>query len=548
MRQPDKKEMSNPESMRYTADLCGTISQALKSLNGYDIMALELIQNADDAGASTLSIDVRDDALVVRNSAEFTNCGQYGEVCVWEQTGGPSDTHKSCNIHAISTMGARSKFETADQIGRFGIGFVSVFQVTDAPIIRSGNCELTLNPATPQIHPKIVPPRPDTEFELPWATCETPVRKAIDFSPVPPGIAEIVLEEILHTIGSSVLFLRNLEVVEVFRNSELAERIAIERAPNSLILHFEVSKESKHWLLLTTSAEPIIQKRRLREDYPQLQDHNRSSTVTLAVAVDEEAAEGRLFAYLPTQQSSRLPLHLNGDFYPESSRKDIVLRGRGQERQWNEALIEAAAELIGEDFGKLKEQLGPVGLWRLGKSCYEQREDEIFGHYWNEFKSAAQRNTSVLSATGVWLQPESAYFSDEASAHEASELFSLLGLGCVFYHSQSRVAAPHSVLPTSQTCQLAQSTAQIQSHCGVGQESLQESVVISVTWELISDPYRRSQNPLKPLILLEIRSGGFVDCAPCASEVHKLQHSPVHEWVPARFRDASKPHHGGLRS
>ena len=148
--------MSNPPSMRYKADLCVTISQSLKALQGYGIMALELIQNADDAGAAHLSFDVREDSLVVRNSAEFTNCGEYGEDCSWETNGGPSRSHKTCNIHAISTMGARSKFETANQIGRFGIGFVSVFQITDTPIIRSGDCELVLNPIAPEIKPKIV--------------------------------------------------------------------------------------------------------------------------------------------------------------------------------------------------------------------------------------------------------------------------------------------------------------------------------------------------------------------------------------------------------
>lgn len=420
--------MSSPPSMRYTADLCGTISQSLKALQGYGIMALELIQNADDAGASHLSFDIRNDALVVRNSAEFTNCGQYGEVCDWEKTGGPSGRHKACNIHAISTMGARSKFESAEQIGRFGIGFVSVFQVTDTPIIRTGDCELILNPIAPQIEPKIVPQREDTEFELPWAKGETQVRAALDASPVPQDIADLVLSEVLDTIGSSMLFLRHLKVVEVFRNGKLAERLTIERGPKGLVLRFGVSGDTKRWLLLRTSAQPIIDTRKLLDDYPQLQNHNRSREVTLAVAIDGAPINGRLFAYLPTQQSSRLPLHLNGDFYPESSRKDIVLRGRGQERHWNEALIGAAAELIGSAFEELKEQLGPVGLWRLGKSCFEQRDDEIFACYWKAFRNAAQRANSVLSATGTWLLPQTAYFSDEAHDGGTSVMFSELGL------------------------------------------------------------------------------------------------------------------------
>lgn len=423
--------MKNPPRMRYTADLCGTISQSLKALQGYGIMALELIQNADDAGASHLTLDVRDDALVVRNSAVFTNCGQYGEVCDWVKSGGPSGNHKACNLHAISTMGARSKFESADQIGRFGIGFVSVFQVTDTPIIRSGNCELVLNPIEPQIEPRIVPNRENTEFELPWATAETPVRTAIDSAPVPREIAELVTAEILETIGSSVLFLRHLLSVEVLRNGNLVERLTIDRDADSIVLHFGISDEKKRWLLLKTSAKSIIEEWNLFQDYPQLQNHKRSAEVTLAIPADDVLVEGKLFAYLPTQQSSRLPLHVNGDFYPESSRKDIVLRGKGQERHWNEALIKAAADLIEDAFNELKLHLGPVGLWRLGESCFTQRDDEIFGCYWNAFQNAARQENSVFSATGSWLQPDKAFIDGEVTESDEFVLFTELGLPLV---------------------------------------------------------------------------------------------------------------------
>ena len=38
-------------SGRYSASLLGTIRSNLEGLQGYDVMALELIQNADDARA-----------------------------------------------------------------------------------------------------------------------------------------------------------------------------------------------------------------------------------------------------------------------------------------------------------------------------------------------------------------------------------------------------------------------------------------------------------------------------------------------------------------
>ena len=59
-------------SIKYETDLLGNIQQALAGLQGFDIMALELIQNTDDVGARALVFDVRDEALFVRNDAGKT--------------------------------------------------------------------------------------------------------------------------------------------------------------------------------------------------------------------------------------------------------------------------------------------------------------------------------------------------------------------------------------------------------------------------------------------------------------------------------------------
>lgn len=41
----------------YTANLLGNIKSHLAGLQGYDVMALELIQNADDAGAEAVEVE-----------------------------------------------------------------------------------------------------------------------------------------------------------------------------------------------------------------------------------------------------------------------------------------------------------------------------------------------------------------------------------------------------------------------------------------------------------------------------------------------------------
>ena len=83
----------------YTANLLGNIRGHLAGLQGYDIMALELIQNADDAKAHSVTFDITDDALIVWNSGSFTYCGDMTKTCRFLQENG-----YSCDFHRIADV------------------------------------------------------------------------------------------------------------------------------------------------------------------------------------------------------------------------------------------------------------------------------------------------------------------------------------------------------------------------------------------------------------------------------------------------------------
>jgi hypothetical protein len=59
------QQTQSRSSGSYTANLLGNIRSHLAGLQGYDVMALELIQNADDAKALSVFFDVTDQGLVV---------------------------------------------------------------------------------------------------------------------------------------------------------------------------------------------------------------------------------------------------------------------------------------------------------------------------------------------------------------------------------------------------------------------------------------------------------------------------------------------------
>jgi len=66
-----RSEQETRVAGRYSASLLGTIRSNLEGLQGYDVIALELIQNADDAGAEEITFDVTDNGLLVWNSGVY---------------------------------------------------------------------------------------------------------------------------------------------------------------------------------------------------------------------------------------------------------------------------------------------------------------------------------------------------------------------------------------------------------------------------------------------------------------------------------------------
>ena len=148
----------------YTANLLGNIRSHLAGLQGYDVMALELIQNADDAKAEEIIFDITDDGLLVRNSGHFTYCGDLYKSCAYL-----ADGNYKCDYHRITDVGSGGKLSRGENIGRFGIGFVSTYQVTDHPEIRSSGIKLTLRPELGQWYIEPYEEASGTSFFLPWA-------------------------------------------------------------------------------------------------------------------------------------------------------------------------------------------------------------------------------------------------------------------------------------------------------------------------------------------------------------------------------------------
>ena len=333
----------------------GFLETQLRDMQGIATLAYELIQNADDvkapaaqAGSSWITFDVRQDALIVENDGVFR----------------PADFER---LQTIASGGKRAEARTT---GAFGLGFLSVYQVTDAPEIFSAGRHWIIRPEAPP--DERIRERPaqttGTRLRLPWALDpESEVRRTLRL----PAIRREALDEMAHGIAQALelaaLFLRQLQELEVKRAGRIVRRIErkeVEEAPGRQLRLRDERGESATWLLFEGSFAAA----ELAARYPGQIEEGRSDRVRLALPLDRVERHGRLFAGLPTETKTPLPFHVNADFYPTSDRRRIHL-GEGYQAAWNEAVLRAAAATLVARLETVRQQLDPPAFWQLLQQC-----------------------------------------------------------------------------------------------------------------------------------------------------------------------------------
>ena len=390
--------LSLGESSDYTSNLLGNIRSHLQGLQGFDTMALELIQNADDACAKEIIFDVQDEGLLVWNSGSFTYCGDLGKKpCPYYETEG-----YSCDFHRISDFGSGGKLSRSENIGRFGIGFSSTYQIADHPEICSAGIRLTLVPEEGKCYRKPDSKDDGTTFYLPWATDpKSPGRQALGVSHVTRVHIQQVAEDCQMVLRQSLLFLRHLEKAELRRNGEILLTVELDRGDDAeLIVSFEPSGKVERWFIVR--ADAASQASQVFERYPQLESLGRKTEVSIAIRVDPEPLEeGLLYAFLPTRQSTGLPFHLNADFFPEDSRKAIIFEGHQHQQAWNELLVRTAANALADDLEGLRDRLGHEQLWEMLSASLivaqdnKSRYPESLKSFWESFKDVVANGAEI---------------------------------------------------------------------------------------------------------------------------------------------------------
>lgn len=381
----------------------GFLSQQLGDLAGKTTLAHELIQNADDAKddagrltATRITFDITDAALIVSNDAVF----------------------RELDFDRMSNVASGSKrSESGDRTtGAFGVGFISVYQITDRPEIHSAGRRWILRPEYPE--DKRIEVWNDTsiisdigtKFRLPWAFEESEVRKALKVPPVNKDYIEALVDELAEALPRAILFLKKLERIELRRDGKLVSVVTRRRHDTTIWINQD--NDIRCWRILETDFP--TKAKNLKSLYGNSIDIHRSDRVRVAIP-DSLIDDGLLFAALPTEQLTRLPFHIDADFYPASDRKAIEFGDVHDPRsEWNRAAIRAAASAVHSNLILLRDMYSDDAATFWGVLGQIQAVDQgargdlrnPFGDFWKALLPSLEEAPIVYTESGKWLLPK----------------------------------------------------------------------------------------------------------------------------------------------
>lgn len=262
----------------------------------------ELLQNAEDAQGSEVTFTLRRDGCLFEHDGKRL----FSERDVKSITGIHNSTKKD---------------QSADQIGKFGVGFKSVFVYTISPEITSGDFSFRIS--------RLVMPepisRPDidrsaTRFWLPFNNPKKPREDA--FAEVALGLRDLA--------ETTLLFLSNINAINW--NIEGGEHGAILRVEHS-DEHVEVLKEtdgaktaSSHFLRFTAPVEGLELQRLAvafaLEPLPDSKSYDEGKPIAAQFKIAQ--VPGQVAVFFPAEkETSGLRFHVHAPFVPELSRASI---------------------------------------------------------------------------------------------------------------------------------------------------------------------------------------------------------------------------------
>lgn len=313
-----------------------------------DHFIFELIQNAEDNSYdSNLAPKIK---FLLLDTDPTNTPGSKGCLCIFNNEKGFSEE----NIKAICDFAASTKKGKKSEgvIGEKGLGFKSVFMVSDSPHIYSNDYHFKFLKDDPVSTVGYVVPY--WLGELPEVVLKNkesataillPLREKDDNYSFIKQQLEIFNPETL-------LFLKTLKIIDI-ETVDKEKIIECDVDGNLKTLSHILDDELDHKQFWIESKRFDIPK----DIEEEKREGVESTEITIAFPLDGVTGEERVFSYLPTEERPGFPFHINADFLLPSSRESIL-----KNKKWNNWLLKNVATVVVE---------GLLGLISNKQFCYQ---------------------------------------------------------------------------------------------------------------------------------------------------------------------------------
>lgn len=311
----------------------------------------ELLQNAEDMQASVVEFKLEKDRLIFKHNGKKRDFNLNDIIA----------------ITGIDNNDEKKNDKTA--IGKFGIGFKSVFAYTDTPEIHSGQWHFKIE--------DIYVPTKDSVDELPIID-ENKVKWTIFVFPFnrkekPPKKAYAEIKESLEELDyCSILFLQNIKRINYYISQKKNGFVKLIEDKNNNFITTETADTKQKWLRFTEMID-FEDENRIIKSLPiglafRL-DHSENTKTYTIIPVQR----GKTFVYFPAiKEYTGLRFHINGPFATTESRDSVINCSKNKE------LINKLSELIVKSLKTIKE------LGFINKSFIDVLPNDSDIWYYNE--------------------------------------------------------------------------------------------------------------------------------------------------------------------
>lgn len=289
----------------------------------------ELLQNAEDALATTVEFDLKESRLVVAHDGKRP--------------------FSLDDIASITDIGNSTKKDDDASIGKFGVGFKAVFSYTLRPVVRSGDYSFAIERRIVPEPVEAAPVGDKTVFTFPFNNPDKPKAQAYD--EIARGLT--ALRE------TTVLFLRHVQTIKYRLSDGTRGRISRvdEDYPFVRIRHHAGDDAGEsHWLRLVGdhTLSPIMREGQSvaaafrLDNAPSGRKPAKGKQRGVSVV---PLKRGDVCVYFPAvKESGGLRFHIHAPFASPPARDSI-----NQDHSGNSALVEAIGQLIARSLPNLRD-------------------------------------------------------------------------------------------------------------------------------------------------------------------------------------------------